>query len=140
MSKTLKLVNGDLSIVGGQFQYTYGIEEIEQRILITLQHNWQEYFLNFPAGVPWYDFILGGKDLKLYEAILRSIILDVPGVDHIVSFDMSLVNRKLTISTVVLVVWNQITVPITISSNSFTYLTTDTGQFLTDDNSNSLVI
>lgn len=69
----------------GQLATVYGAEEVRQRIIISLRHYWQEYFLNVPAGVPWYELILGSKDLKQAEALLRGAVLDVPGVVSIIS-------------------------------------------------------
>lgn len=76
----------DLSIIGGKFRTVYRAEEVKQRILVTLLHYWGEYFLNTQDGVPWYEVILGSKNRKNVELILRRIILEVPGVIGIVGF------------------------------------------------------
>lgn len=80
--------NNDIVIKGGTIFITYGSAEVRQRILITLQHLWQEYFLNVPAGVPWNELILGSKKYDDIAALLRQIVLAVPGVISIVSFSM----------------------------------------------------
>lgn len=72
--------DNDLTIVNGQLATVSGATEIRQRIIVALRHNWREYFLNIPAGVPWYDYILGSRDRRAVESILRRAILDVPGV------------------------------------------------------------
>lgn len=64
----------------------YGAEQVRQRVLIALRHYWQEYFLNIPGGVPWYELILGSKDKRQAELLLRSIILQVPDVLGIIHF------------------------------------------------------
>jgi hypothetical protein len=76
----------DLSIVGGKFRTVYREEEIKQRILVSLLHYWGEYFLNTQDGVPWYEVILGSKNRKNVELILRRAILEVPGVIGIIEF------------------------------------------------------
>ena len=103
--------NGDLFInKSGALQTVYGAQEVKQRILIALNHEWQEYFLNVPAGVPWYEIILGSKDLKLAASLLRQTIGAVPGVVSIVSLDIyrSAVDpRQMEISVVVEVTGQQ---------------------------------
>lgn len=82
MALTWTLTDGgrDLVIRSGRLAVVTGAEEVRQRILTTLLHHWQEYFLNIPAGLPWYELILGSKDRKTVEAIIRMAILSVPGV------------------------------------------------------------
>ena len=70
----------DLSIRNGKLRVVYGPDEIKQRILVALRHYWQEYFLDVPDGIPWYEVILGSKDKKTVELIIRRKILEVPGV------------------------------------------------------------
>ena len=90
---------GDLQVnTKGKLQGVYGAEEVRQRILITLQHFYQEYFLNIPGGVPWGELILGSKDVALANALLRRAVLGVPGVLSIISFSSSFSNRALSIS------------------------------------------
>ena len=102
MSFTWKLdsIRHDLTIRSGQLVTVSGIDEIAQRVIVTLQHHWQEYFLNVPAGGPWYEVILGSKDKHQVEAILRQIILGVPGVVGIARFDMTMTRRDLSIAVV----------------------------------------
>jgi hypothetical protein len=82
----------------GKFQIVTGAYEIRQRILVTLLHDYQEYFLDTPAGTPWYEIILGSKDLTTVSAILRQIVLSVPGVQSIVDFNIGMSNRNVTVS------------------------------------------
>ena len=78
----------DLTIKKGKLQTVYNADEVQQRILVTLWHYWEEYFLNVPSGVPWYELILGSKDKKMVEALLRYYILQVPGVISIIRFQV----------------------------------------------------
>jgi len=93
--------NHDLSITSrGKFALIYGPDEVKQRILVALRHYWQEYFLNVQDGVPWYEVILGSKNKKTIELIIRRSILDVPGVIGIVSLEVQLsttITRQLEI-------------------------------------------
>lgn len=90
MAFTWKL-NGshDLGITSrGKLEIVYGPDEVKQRILVALRHYWQEYFLNVQDGVPWYEVILGSKNKKTVELIIRRAILEVPGVIGIVALDV----------------------------------------------------
>lgn len=75
--------------IDGKLQLIYGVEEVRQRVIIALQHYWEEYFLNVIDGVPWYELILGSKDKKQVEMLIRAAILDVPGVVSIVALSVS---------------------------------------------------
>ena len=91
MSFTWKLNSRhDLSINRrGQLETVYGEEEVKQRILVSLRHFYQEYFLNVPNGVPWYESILGSKNKKAAESIIRRKILEVPNVVGIAALTIS---------------------------------------------------
>lgn len=103
MSMTWDLLQSgkhDLTIRGGALRMVDGADEVRQRILITLQHHWQEYFLNVPAGLPWYELILGSKDKRMVEALLRRAVLSVPNVSSIIGLQAnwsSSVSRQLDI-------------------------------------------
>lgn len=121
MSFTWKLsILNDLNILSsGIFQVVSKVEEVTQRILVTLGHNWQEYFMNVPAGVPWYEIILGSKDTNQAENILRSIILEVPGVVSISSFAAQLEGREFSIQVSVEVFVANITYVVDITETFF---------------------
>lgn len=86
MSFTRAIVGIDYKIETGKLRLVSKIDEISQRIIVTLKHNWQEYFMNVPAGVPWYELILGSRNLPQVEIILKDIILSVPGVVSITNY------------------------------------------------------
>lgn len=77
---------GDM-IIGnkGKLAKVAGAPEVRQRTIIALRHYWQEYFLNVPTGMPWYELILGSKDTKQAELLIRDTALKVPGVISILS-------------------------------------------------------
>lgn len=78
----------------GKLANISGASEVRQRVLISLRHYWQEYFLNVPAGVPWYELILGSKDLKQAEILIRHTVLQVPGVLSIVNMESFLLKER----------------------------------------------
>ena len=79
----------------GTIQNIWGNSEVVQRIIVTLQHVFGEYWLYTTHGLPWWQTpannwaILGSKDYKTVEMIIRSAVLDVPGVVGIASINMS---------------------------------------------------
>ena len=77
------IIGRDSKLVG-----IYGADEVRQRIIITLQHLYQEYFLNVPAGMPWYELILGSRDKQMVDSLIRRAVLGVPGVVGIVSYKL----------------------------------------------------
>ena len=129
----------DLSIKNGVLKTVSGADEVQQRILVTLWHYWEEYFLNVPAGVPWYELILGSKNQKMVEALLRYEILSVPGVVSILQFQTQApagTGRDFAIFIMVEVVGGQVvqTSISTPSLNYANYLTNETGgRLLTSD-------
>lgn len=76
-------------IVGrdGKLAKIKGAPEVRQRTIIALRHYWQEYFLNVPVGMPWYELVLGTKDTKQAELLIRDTVLKVPGVISILNIN-----------------------------------------------------
>ncbi len=79
------IIGRDNKLIG-----VYGADEVRQRILVSLQHLYQEYFLNVPAGMPWYELILGSRDKQMVDSLIRRAVLDVPGVVGIVSYKLEI--------------------------------------------------
>lgn len=69
MTKSLKLVEGD--------------EEILQRVAVTLRCEVGTYEFDLEKGVPYYESIIGSKDHKSIELMLRKIISEVIGVKRV---------------------------------------------------------
>lgn len=69
----------------GQLAKIVGASQVRQRTIIALRHYWQEYFLNVPTGMPWYELVLGSKDTKQAELLIRDTVLKVPGVISILN-------------------------------------------------------
>ena len=78
----LYFTNRRLTIISG----SNTDEEILQRIKIRLRFFKDEWFLNSEHGLPYFEDILGSKnlDLNIVESILREQILDVEGVREII--------------------------------------------------------
>lgn len=145
--------NHDLVIDrSGKLVLVTGADEVRQRVLVALLHDYQEYFLNTPAGVPWHEVILGSKDLASVAAVLRQIVLSVPGVLSIASFALGLSGRMVTVkisievdtgagdTDIIDVVSNLSTLVEDLALNqNHTYLTDDAGTYLTDESGNFLV-
>ena len=74
--------------------------EILQRIRIRLRFFKDEWFLNSEHGLPYFDDILGTKNISInvIESIFREQILDIEGVREIVesSTDYDGTNRQLS--------------------------------------------
>lgn len=98
MTTTWKLTNNDLTITDGKIDMISGADEVSQRIRVTLNHEYGEYFLNIPGGTPWYSAILGSKDKDTVLLILRKIILDVPGVISVLDVQLTQSGRDVSIS------------------------------------------
>lgn len=79
----------DLSFVGYDLELTSDrSQEMAQRVKITLLTFQGEWFLDTTFGCPWFQDILGRKsNLSEIDTILKSVILDVPGVDQIVEYE-----------------------------------------------------
>ena len=91
MSWTLKLdqFSHDVTFTGGKIDRVNGSDEIRQRVKVAVWHYLEEYFLNLPNGVPWYEQILGRKDgAETVSQIIRNKILNVPGVLSINQFQI----------------------------------------------------
>lgn len=83
----------DLVIKSGTLTITSGSDEIRQRVETTLLHEYQEYFMDVPGGIPWYELLLGSTDLVTLEAILRQAVFSVPGVLKILKMEVRMSGR-----------------------------------------------
>lgn len=69
----------------GKIQTVSGVEEVRQRVVITLNHFFGEYFLATDHGLPWYEVMLGSRNFEMIEMLIRQAVLGVPGVLALVS-------------------------------------------------------
>jgi hypothetical protein len=94
-----QLSNGDLVLTSDA--QSIGTNPILQDILQKIKFFQGEWFLDNSLGVPWFQQILvKNPDLAKIEAIFIDLILSVPGVDALVSFEFTpnLPNRSFTLS------------------------------------------
>lgn len=76
----------DLSIVGGNLVSVTSSDEVAQNVGIRLQTYLGEWFLDNRLGLPWYQDILGKKDIRGSNLAIRNCIATTTGVDKVVSF------------------------------------------------------
>jgi hypothetical protein len=110
-TRALNPLTGDIFLSKGKFVYVAGAEEVRQRILVTLQHFYKEYFLKPANGIPWYNLdnrndspgLLGSKDVFNAEMTLREAVARVPGVrpSGTTNLEVTFANRKMTVSMTV---------------------------------------
>lgn len=100
----LDVFSHDLKIKNGKIVRVQGADEVRQRIKVALWHHFDEYFFNRPAGVPWYQSILGSKmSQESLQNILREKIQIVPGVIQVLSLQVTNLGRDYTASITALV-------------------------------------
>ena len=98
MAFTWKVTNDDLTIKDGKFEIVSKKDEVAQRLKTALLHEYDEYFLNYTNGVPWYQSILGTRNTKNAELIFRKIALDVPGVISVIGLNTNTSNGRTTVA------------------------------------------
>ena len=98
MAFTWKVTNDDLTIKDGKFEIVSKKDEVAQRLKTALLHEYDEYFLNYTNGVPWYQSILGSRNTKNAELIFRKIALDVPGVISVIGLNTNTSNGRTTVA------------------------------------------
>jgi hypothetical protein len=122
MSQLKLNANNDLHFTSnGQLVLIEGVdsdEEILQRVRIRLKSFKGEWFVNSNYGLPYFDEILGSKnlDLNIVESILRSNIIAVKGIKELLesSIDYDADNRS------ILYTFNAATVNNTIITDNLT--------------------
>jgi hypothetical protein len=85
---------GDLSLVGG-------VPSIAQAVRQAMRTFLGEWFLDDEVGVPWFDQILvKAPSLPAARAVLREVVLAVPGVLAVTSMDLDLdkITRTLSVT------------------------------------------
>jgi len=91
---------GDIDLSAYKFEFAFDADYIVQKLAITLRTFLGEWFLDTSAGIPYFEDILKKNyDPTRVESVLKSAILDVPGVDQITAFDMNLINPRTLIVT-----------------------------------------
>ena len=98
--RDIKIVNSDIDLGAYGIELVSGLDYIEQKLKIALRLFKGEWFLDISKGVTYYeDILVKNYDGSRIEAVLKTVILGVPGVLELLSFDMNYDNtRKLTVS------------------------------------------
>lgn len=103
MALDLALANdGDLALdLLGRTRMIGGADRVRQQIKVTLLAFLGEWFLDTTFGVPYFEEVLvKNPDRSAIEAVLRSRILDVPGVTRVgrLALDVERTLRALRVS------------------------------------------
>lgn len=92
--------NHDIYALNGRIAVVTGADEIAQHIKTRLLLFFNEWFLDIEAGTPWFESILSKPaDMHEIEPILKKRILQTPGVDELIEFDMNYTaqNRRFSV-------------------------------------------
>lgn len=79
---------GDLQIANNSLSLTTGREAIRQHLQCRFRLFLGEWFLDTDQGVPWFrDVLIKQSSFAVVKEILKTVILDTPGVISITVFD-----------------------------------------------------
>ena len=105
--KTFKLNDsGDLEFDGvNNLRMIDGIDEVRQRLRLTIKTNRGEWFLNKRFGYPWFDLLSNNESETEYRKELIKVLNNDFAIDEIVEINLNriLEERKLEIEFVVIV-------------------------------------
>jgi len=91
----------DLSITGQDIDYVYGIEAIRQHLRQRLSVFRGEYQYDLTHGIPYHDeFFKKRFNPIVIDTILKSTIIDTPGILELVKFDLDFSNSLRELSLV----------------------------------------
>lgn len=74
----------DFVIKNGNLITTNKDWEVLQRIKTRVYRIYGEWFLNRNVGIPWYEGVLGDKNLKAVTFLLKSEVLSTSGVKAVI--------------------------------------------------------
>jgi hypothetical protein len=91
--------NGDYVCTGATSEFLVDSPAAVAQCIQTALALWQgQWWLDVSAGVPWSTEVLGRYPTPLYDQVIKTAILDVTGVNSILSYSSSLSNRNLTVN------------------------------------------
>lgn len=107
--KSLKLEKGDLKLESGNFQLVEGKEEVKQRLMIEIETNEGEWFLNTNFGLPWIEAMKNNDADRLAREI-RKVVSRDGAIESIESFesDYDPANRELRINFVAIIAGEEV--------------------------------
>ena len=93
--------DGDLALgPTGDLEGVAGLDAVVQRLRFALQHFKGEWILDEEFGVPWFqDVLKKNPNPVVVDAVIKAVILGVPGVLAIESLDLAWdrATRQLTV-------------------------------------------
>ena len=85
---------GDMLFGGDQAAFLRDTPEAVAQVVVSRLHLWSgEWFLDLNEGTPYTTEVLGKRTEATRDPVLRSRILDTPGVIEITAYD-SVLNRQ----------------------------------------------
>jgi len=110
-------INGDLEFTNNALTIVDAENEVKQRLAQRLRTFFAEWFLDNTIGLPYYeDIFIKNPNAGLVEALLKTEIIDTPGVLELLSFEIDIdkATRKLTVSFMVRATTGNVEVEVTI--------------------------
>lgn len=87
--------NGDIEIVNNSFVLVEGLDAKRQHVSIRFQFFSGEWFLDTSLGVPYFEEILiKAPTFAVVSQILKTTVLDTPGILSLTKFDFSSDNAR----------------------------------------------
>ena len=79
-----------------------GLDEVKQRLRLTLGTNRGEWFLNKKFGIPWIDMLSKGAPPEKYRKEILKVLNNDPAIDEVeeINFNFERQDRKLKIEFV----------------------------------------
>jgi len=85
----LNEITWDISITGQDIDFVYGVEAIKQHLRQRLSLFKGEYPYDLTRGIPYHDeFFKKNFNPVIIDTVLKSTIIDTPGVIELVKFDL----------------------------------------------------
>lgn len=129
--------NGDWLYGKGIEDYRFANDAIAQSIQTRLLMFLNDCFFALDQGLDWFN-LLGSKDQVSLTLAVNAQILNTPGVLALVQSSVSLdVNRRLSITYIATTSSSGANPPL---AGSLAYLVSESGDFLTDESGNRLLL
>lgn len=94
--------SGDLFISeSGDLVLNQKADAVRQHLEQRIKTGFREWFLDRSIGIPYFEHVLvKNPNVTVIDSLFKSTILDTPGVDELLAFDLILDNnsRELSIS------------------------------------------
>ena len=82
---------GDLEFDGlNKLKMIDTLEEVKQRLRLTIQTNMGEWFLNLQFGFPWFDLLSNAEPTEEFRKELVKILDNDPAINEIIEIDIDL--------------------------------------------------